>query len=95
MLKWATFFGQTKILTFEDFVHYWNINLVKNSMKKSGPLTISWFKYKKFTRGASNNLTDIPQCRRYSYGMHHIRSKSAIAWNTVQFKLGFNLKENG
>ena len=43
------------------------------------------------TRDALNNLTDIPQSRKFFYGRHSIRSKAVIAWNTMQNELGFNL----
>ena len=33
--------AQSKILKFEDFVHYRNINLVKNSIEKSGPASFN------------------------------------------------------
>ena len=43
-------FAQSKILKFEDFVHYRNINLVKNSTVKCSPLhlILSSLKHKKF-----------------------------------------------
>ena len=44
-------------------------------------------------RGALNNLIDNPQSRTSFYGMHSIRSKSAIAWNSLQYELGFNFKD--
>ena len=48
----SNLFAQNKILEFEDFVHYWNINLVKNSTEKMvlPHLTISSFEHKKFTK---------------------------------------------
>ena len=92
-------FAQSKILKFEDFVHYRNINLVKNSTEKNGPASFNNFFirtqeiHQHNTRGALNNLIDIPQSRTSFYGMHSIRSKSAIAWNTMQYELGFNFKD--
>ena len=44
-------------------------------------------------RGALNNLIDIPQPRASFYGMHSMRTKSAIAWNAMQYELGFNFKD--
>ena len=59
-------FAQSKILKFEDFVHYRNINLVKNSTEKNGPASFNNFFirtqeiHQHNTRGALNNLIDIP-----------------------------------
>ena len=39
----SNIFAQSKILKFEDFVHYRNINLVKNSIEKSGPVSFNDF----------------------------------------------------
>ena len=39
----SNIFAQSKILTFEDFVHYRNINLVRNSIEKSGPASFNDF----------------------------------------------------
>ena len=92
-------FAQSEILKFEDFVHYRNINLVKNSTEKNSPASFFNFfiRTQEFrqhnTRGALNNLTDIPQCRTSFYGTHSIRSKSVISWNTMHYKLGFNFIE--
>ena len=89
----SNFFAQSKILKFEDFVHYRNINLVKNSIENSGPDSFNDFFiqtqeiHHHKTRGALNNLIDIPQSRTSFYGTHSIRSKSAIAWNTMQHEL--------
>ena len=46
----SNLFAQSKILKFEDFLHYRNINLVKNPIEKNGraSLTISSFKHKRF-----------------------------------------------
>ena len=78
-------FAQSKVLKFEDFVHYRNINLAKNSTEKNGPATFNNFLiqtqelHQYNTRCALNNLIDIPQSRTSFYGTHYIRSKSAIA----------------
>ena len=95
----SNIFAQSNILKFEDCVHYRNINLVKNSTEKSVPASFNDFFiqtqeiHQHNTRGASNNLTDIPQSRTSFYGMHSIRSKSAIAWNIMQCELGFNFSD--
>ena len=95
----SNLFAQSKILRFEDFALYRNTNLVKNSTEKNGPASFNNFFirtqeiHQHNTRGALNNLTDIPQSRTSFYGTHSIRSKSAIAWNTMQYKLGFNFKD--
>ena len=92
----SNLFAQSKILKFQDFVPYRNINLVKNSIEKCGPVSFNDFFiqtqeiYQHNTRDALNNMTDIPQSRTYFCGTHFIRSKSAIAWNTIQYELGFN-----
>ena len=39
----SNIFAQSKILKFEDFVHHRNINLVKNSIEKSGPVSFNDF----------------------------------------------------
>ena len=91
-------FAQGKNLKPEDFVHYQNINLVKSSTEKNGPASFKNFFiqtqeiYQYNTRGALNNLIDIPQCRPSFYGAHSIRSKSSIAWNPLQYNLGFSFK---
>ena len=83
--------AQSKILKCEDFAHYQNINLAKNSIEKSGPASFNYFFiqtqeiHQHDTRGALNNLIDIPQSRISFYGTHSIRSKSAISWNTMQY----------
>ena len=75
------------------------MNIVKNSTEKNGsPLFNNFFIrtqeiHQHYTRGALNNLIDIPQSRTSFYGTHSIRSKSAIAWNTMQYKLGFSFKD--
>ena len=61
----SNLFAQSKILKFEDFVHYRNINLVKNSTEKNGPASFNNFFirtqeiHQHNTRGAFNNLIDI------------------------------------
>ena len=91
-------FAQSKILKFEDFVHYRNINLVKNSTEKNGPASFNncfirtQEMHKHNNRGALNNLIDILQSRTSFYGTHSVKSKSDIAWNTMQYELGFNFK---
>ena len=86
----SNLFAQSKILKFKDFVHYRNINLVKNSIEKNGPASFNNFfiqteEFHQYNiRGALNNLIDNPQSRTSFYGMHSIRSKSAIAWNSLQ-----------
>ena len=88
-------FAQSKILTFEDFVHYRNINPVKNPLEKSVPASDndSFIQVQKIhqhnTRIALNNLNDIPESRSSFYGTHSIRSKSAIVWNTMQYDYDF------
>ena len=65
----SNLFAQSKFLKFQDFVHCRNINFVKNSIEKSGPASFNDFFiqtqeiHQHNTRGALNNLTDIPQCR--------------------------------
>ena len=44
----SNLFAQSKILKFEDFVHYRNINLVKNSTEKNGPASFRDRPQKKF-----------------------------------------------
>ena len=39
----SNLFAQSKILKFEYFEHYRNINLVKNSTKKNGPASFNNF----------------------------------------------------
>ena len=62
-------FAQSKILTFEDFVHYRNINPVKNPLEKSVPASDNDFFiqvqkiHQHNTRIALNNLNDIPESR--------------------------------
>ena len=88
-------FAQSKILTFEGFVHYRNINPVKNPLEKSVPASDNDFFiqvqkiHQHNTRIALNNLNDIPESRSSFYGTHSIRSKSAIAWNTMQYDYDF------
>ena len=95
----SNLFAQSEVLKFEDFVHYRNINLAKNSTEKNGPATFNNFLiqtqelHQYNTRCALNNLIDIPQSRTSFYGTHYIRSKSAIAQNTLQYELGFNFKD--
>ena len=95
----SNLFAESKILKFEDFLHYRNINIVKNSIEKSVPASINDFFIQRkeihqhSVRSALNNLTDIPQTRASFYGTHSMRSKSAIAWNTMQYELGFNFKD--
>ena len=94
----SNLFAQSKILKFQGFVYYRTINLVKNSIEKCCPVSFDDFFiqtqeiYQHNTRDALNNLIDIPQSRTFFCGTHSIRSKSAIAWNTMQYKLGFNFK---
>ena len=86
----SSLFAQKKILKFEDFVHCRNINLpasFNNFFIRTQEI------HQHNTRGALNNLIDIPQSRTSFYGTHSIKSKSAIAWNTMQYKLGFNFKD--
>ena len=89
--------AQSKILKFEDFLHYRNINLVKKLIEKSASVSFNDFFiqtqeiYQHNTRGALSNLTDILQSRTSFHEKHSIRSKSAIAWNTMQYEHGFNL----
>ena len=91
--------AQSKILKFEDFAHYRNINLVKKSIVKSAPVSFNDFFiqtqeiHQHNSRGALDNLTDILQSRTSFYGRHSIRSKSAIAWNTMQYEHEFNFKD--
>ena len=93
-------FTQSKILKFEDFVHYRNTNLLKNSTEKSSPASFNDLFiqtqeiHQHNTRGALNNLIDIPQSRTSFYQIHSIRSKSGNAWNTMQNELGFSFKDN-
>ena len=81
----SNLFAESKILKFEDFLHYRNINIVKNSIEKSVPASINDFFIQRkeihqhSVRSALNNLTDIPQTRASFYGTHSMRSKSAIA----------------
>ena len=92
-------FAQSKILKFLDSVHYWNKNLDKNSLEKRGPASFNnvFVQTQEIhqinTRGTLNNLTDILHSRASFYGTHSIRSKSAIAWSTMQNELGFNFKD--
>ena len=86
-------FAQSKLLRFENFLHYRNINIVKNSTEKTGRNSFNNFFiriqeiHQHNTRDTSNNLTDIPQSRRSFYGTHSIRFKSTIAWNTMHMNL--------
>ena len=95
----SNIFTQSKILKFEDFVHYRSINLVKNSIEKIGPASFNDFFiqtqeiHQHNTRGALNNLIEIPQSRTSFYGTDSRRSKSAIAWNTIQYEIGFNFSD--
>ena len=92
-------FAQSKILKFEDFLHHRNVNLVKNSTEKNCPASFNNIfiqtqeTHQYNTRSALNNLIDIPQSRTSFYGMHSIRSKSAIDLNTLQYELGLNFKD--
>ena len=92
-------FAQSKVLKFEDFVHYRNINLVKNSTGKNGPASFNnvFIQTQEIhqhnTRDAFNNLTDLSQSKTSFYGTHSIRSKSTISWNPMQYELGFNFKD--
>ena len=83
----SNLFAQSKSLKFEDFVHYRNINLVKNSTEKNGPASFKNFFiqtqeiHQHNTKHALNNL------------YHNLEHLSAIAWNTVQYELGFNFQD--
>ena len=63
----SSLFAQGKILKFQDFVDYRNVNLVKNSTEKNGPASFNNFFirtqeiHQHNTRRALNNLSDIPQ----------------------------------
>ena len=92
-------FAQSKVLKFEDFVHYRNINLVKTSTEKNVPASFNNFFiqtqeiHQHNTRDAFNNLINLSQSRTSFYGTHSLRSKSAISWNTMQYELGFSFKD--
>ena len=96
--KVSNVFAQDEILEFLDSVHYWIKNLVKNSIEKSSPASFNnvFIQTREVhqinTKGALNNLIDILQSKTSFYRTHSIRSKSAIAWSTMQYELGFNFK---
>ena len=95
----SNFFTQSNILKFEDFVHYRNKNLVRNSTEKNGPASFNNFFiqtqeiHQHNTRCALNNLHDIPRSRTSFYRTYSIRSKLAIASNRIEYELGFSFKD--
>ena len=62
-----TFFKETKILKFEDFLKYRTIKFVKETIDQHGPksfrnfFTLAQNVHNHHTRGATNNLIDMPQ----------------------------------
>ena len=78
------------MVKLQDFIHFKNICLTKNSLTSSGPKIYQTFFTRRTefhdhnTRGAANNSLTVPFSNASIYGTFSIKTRSISSWNRLQ-----------